>query len=152
MAYTPLEIDNAYWQSGLLNSTFNLRLAANGGVTGLGYSWSILNGKLPPGLMLDNGTGVITGIPTAAGSYFVTIQVTDDGGDSTFKQFRILIYAQQPGGTNLALNKIYSSSSNWDANQTADKAFNGNLDTHWQAGSSGLAPGQGRSSYPIGWQ
>ncbi len=142
VAYTPLEIDNAYWQSGLLNSTFNLKLAAYGGVTGLGYTWSILNGSLPPGLMLDNGTGLITGTPAAAGSYFATIQVTDDGGDSTLKQFRIFIYAQQHSGTNLALNKIYSSSSNWDANQTADKAFDGNLDTNCQAGR-GLAPGQG---------
>ena len=47
-----------------------------------------------------------------------------------------------PSSTNLALNKTYASSSNWDGNQTADKACDGTLSTHWQAGN-GTATGQG---------
>ncbi|MBC7510153.1 MAG: discoidin domain-containing protein [Ferruginibacter sp.] len=38
-----------------------------------------------------------------------------------------------PPSTNLALNKTYSSSSNWDGSQTADKACDGNAGTNWQA-------------------
>ena len=38
-----------------------------------------------------------------------------------------------PSSINLALNKTYSSSSNWDGTQTADKACDGNAGTNWQA-------------------
>lgn len=34
---------------------------------------------------------------------------------------------------NLALNRTYSSSTNWDANQTADKAFDASITTNWQS-------------------
>ena len=34
---------------------------------------------------------------------------------------------------NLALGQAYSSSSNWDINQTAEKAFDGSSTTSWQA-------------------
>jgi len=44
--------------------------------------------------------------------------------------------------TNLALNRTYSSSSNWDSSQTADKAFDGNASTDWQAGSGTTFSGQ----------
>jgi hypothetical protein len=44
----------------------------------------------------------------------------------------------QSGGSNLASNKTYSSSSNWDGTQTADKGFDGNYSTNWQS-----ANGQG---------
>ena len=45
---------------------------------GLGpYTWSITSGALPPGLTLDPGSGMVTGTPTTAGSYPVTVQVTD---------------------------------------------------------------------------
>jgi len=39
------------------------------------------------------------------------------------------------GGANLALGHSYSSSSNWDVSQSADKAFDDNLNTNWQAAS-----------------
>ncbi|WP_162309401.1 apiosidase-like domain-containing protein [Cohnella abietis] len=35
--------------------------------------------------------------------------------------------------SNLALSKTYASSSSWDVNQTAEKAFDSNLFTNWQA-------------------
>jgi len=46
------------------------------------------------------------------------------------------------GGTNLALGHTYSSSSNWDVSQTADKAFDGNSSTNWQAASGSSYNGQ----------
>jgi putative Ca2+/H+ antiporter (TMEM165/GDT1 family) len=51
---------------------------------------------------------------------------------------RVSVSRNGGGGSNpgnLALGKTYGSSSNWDANQTADKAFDGNANTNWQAAS-----------------
>jgi lysophospholipase L1-like esterase len=41
------------------------------------YTWAITSGTLPPGLSMDPGSGMVTGTPTAAGAYPVTVQVTD---------------------------------------------------------------------------
>lgn len=41
--------------------------------------------------------------------------------------------------TNIGLNKTYSSSTPWDASQTADKAFDGNLGTNWQGSGTTFA-------------
>ena len=61
-----------------------------GGSQGVGYTgaltstggmaplfWSITNGALPDGLTLDPGTGVISGIPTASGTFSFSAQVVD---------------------------------------------------------------------------
>ncbi len=47
-----------------------------------------------------------------------------------------------PVTPNLALNKTYSSSSNWDASQNAPKAFDGNNTTNWQAANGSTFNGQ----------
>ncbi len=44
------------------------------------YSWSVIQGQLPPGLILtanQGGNGVISGEPTVIGTYTFTVQVTD---------------------------------------------------------------------------
>ncbi|MEW6207397.1 MAG: putative Ig domain-containing protein, partial [Acidobacteriota bacterium] len=54
-------------------SAFTHQLAATGGTTP--YTWSIVSGALPPGLNLAGG--VISGTPSAAGSFAFTAQVKD---------------------------------------------------------------------------
>jgi hypothetical protein len=45
---------------------------------GLGpFNWSINSGALPTGLSFNSATGTITGIPTQAGTFPLTVQVTD---------------------------------------------------------------------------
>lgn len=62
------------------SAPYSQTLLAVGG-TGV-YAWAN-NAPLPPGLSLDSNTGVITGIPSAAGTFVVPIQVTDDAGSTT---------------------------------------------------------------------
>ena len=59
-----------------------MALATAGGVPP--YSWQILTGQLPPGCKLHAKTGMIAGVPTAAGDYHFTVAVTD----STVPQMR----------------------------------------------------------------
>ncbi|HET9898799.1 MAG TPA: putative Ig domain-containing protein [Streptosporangiaceae bacterium] len=41
------------------------------------YTWSVSKGKLPPGLVIDKISGMITGTPTRRGKFALTIKVTD---------------------------------------------------------------------------
>ncbi|MGH9685569.1 MAG: putative Ig domain-containing protein [Candidatus Acidiferrales bacterium] len=79
-------------QPGLLSITTPAGPLA-GGTTATGYSasiqatggaqpftWSVVQGQLPPGLILTanrGGNGVISGVPTVIGTYTFTVQVTD---------------------------------------------------------------------------
>ena len=40
-------------------------------------TFAIVAGALPPGLMLDPATGIVSGVPTTAGAYGFTVQATD---------------------------------------------------------------------------
>ena len=56
-----------------VGNTVSLPLTATGGTTP--YAWSA--SQLPTGLTISASTGRITGVPTAPGSYAVTVRVTD---------------------------------------------------------------------------
>lgn len=45
-------------------------------------SYAIASGALPPGLGLNTGSGAITGTPTTAGTYNITVTASDDAGAS----------------------------------------------------------------------
>jgi large repetitive protein len=54
---------------------YNAKVAVRGGVAGL--RWSIASGSLPTGLKLGASTGRITGVPTRAGTFRITLRVRD---------------------------------------------------------------------------
>jgi arylsulfatase A-like enzyme len=43
------------------------------------FVWKVESGKLPPGLVLNTGTGVVSGTPIATGTYTFSLRVTDSG-------------------------------------------------------------------------
>ena len=66
--------------SGTVGVAYSATLAASGGVTP--YAWSLASGSLPAGVTLSSG-GAISGMPTATGTFAVTVKVTGADGLST---------------------------------------------------------------------
>jgi hypothetical protein len=88
----PLNISTSALKSWALNqSGYSDTLTATGG-RGT-YTWSIISGVLPLNLTLNPATGVISGTPTQAGTFPITVQVADSGSvpEAISKQFSIII-------------------------------------------------------------
>ena len=63
---------------GVVDSPYTSTLAVTGGTAP--FTWTLFGGVLPTGLFLNAGTGVVSGIPTAAGNSTAVITVTDSTG------------------------------------------------------------------------
>jgi len=73
---------------GEIGATYSQTLVATGGTPP--YTWSLQAGALPVGLTL-NGAGVISGTPSAPGTFAFTVQVTDDAGLSGTQELTITV-------------------------------------------------------------
>jgi len=78
---------------------YSAGLTASGGSGQL--TWSLADGSLPPGLLLDPGTGVISGTPLLYGSWAFTLEVTDQTGasavhDATIDTVPTLVISSDP--------------------------------------------------------
>ena len=62
------------------------------------FTWTISAGALPPNLILDPATGVISGTPTAPGTFSFTVRVADTGGQSATQPLSITITPIPPPG------------------------------------------------------
>lgn len=58
---------------------YSATITASGGVAP--YTFAVTTGTLPAGLTLNSVTGVISGTPTSAGSFTITITVTDSASN-----------------------------------------------------------------------
>jgi hypothetical protein len=67
-------------------------VTANGGTQP--YTWSATG--TPPGLTIGPTTGIISGIPTTAGAFAVTVTVTDSAGLTSSANFSIAVTASAP--------------------------------------------------------
>lgn len=78
-----LSVTTSSLPGGSEGAQYSQTLAATGGSPA--YTWSVNSGSLPPGLTLAP-SGVLSGLPTTAGSYSFTVQVVDSGGDMAQSQ------------------------------------------------------------------
>lgn len=68
---------------------------ATGGVAP--YTWDVVSGNLPAGLVLDGQTGTVSGTPVKPGIYTFTLQITDSTGVSSSVTYTWAILANPPG-------------------------------------------------------
>jgi hypothetical protein len=64
---------------GTLGQAYSWMATATGGAPP--YTWSVVAGSLPAGVVLDQATGTIAGTPTSAGASTFSLQVTDSNGN-----------------------------------------------------------------------
>ena len=69
---SPLVISTKSLATGTVGALYSSTVAATGGA--LPYTWSIADGTLPTGLTLNTSTGVISGTPSAAGTFNFVVQ------------------------------------------------------------------------------
>jgi hypothetical protein len=82
--------NNAALPRGRVGADYLVQLNAAGGILPYG-NWRVTEGLLPPGIVLQNITGQLTGRPTAFGSFAFTARVDDAAFESVSKAFTLLV-------------------------------------------------------------
>ena len=86
---SPLTITSASpLPSGMVGSPYSFNMAATNGATP--FSWSLAAGTLPGGVTLGSA-GALVGTPTNSGNFNFTVEVSDNAGASTNKDFALTI-------------------------------------------------------------
>ena len=83
-----LTITTSSVPAGQVGSAYSQTLAASGGIPP--YAWAVISGSLPNGLTL-NSSGVLSGTPSAAGSFHFTVQVRDSQPTTFSRDFTLTI-------------------------------------------------------------
>jgi hypothetical protein len=72
---------------GIVGTAYTKTISASGGTAP--YAYTVTGGSLPPTLSLNPATGVLSGIPTAAGTFNFTITATDIYGCSGSQAYTV---------------------------------------------------------------
>lgn len=135
-----LTITTTSLPNGTVGVPYSRPVQATGG-SGI-FTWTISAGALPPNLILDPATGVISGTPTAPGTFFFTVRVADTGGQSDTQPLSIAITAIPPPGTPPDINTttLPAGTVNQPYNQPVD-ASGGTGALTWSIAAGALPAG-----------
>ncbi len=132
-----LSISTSSLPSGTINTAYSGSVVAVGGTSP--YTWSIASGSLPTGITLDTTTGVISGTPTAVGSYTFGITVTDSSSSaqSATKTYTVVIAPP----TLVVSTQTLPNGTIGAAYSTSVLASGGTTPYAWSVFSGSLPPG-----------
>ncbi len=88
----PLSIAITKLPPAFVGAPYSATLLAKGGRSP--YSWSLPEGALPKGLLLDEGKGIVSGTPQSQGIAQLPLTVTDAGGRSASASCALEVRAQ----------------------------------------------------------
>ncbi len=105
VAITPTTLPN-----GTQGTAYSQTVSASGGTAP--YTYAIIAGSLPAGLSLNTGTGVISGTPSASGSFNLTLTATDANSANGSRAYSLLINGLAPPVAGAVSAIVAASSSN----------------------------------------
>jgi len=85
----PLTIVTASLPGGSIGTAYSQTVQFSGGTGAI--TWSVTTGALPAGLSLGSTTGIVSGTPSAPGSFIFTVQAVDSTGVKTQQSFTVVI-------------------------------------------------------------
>ncbi len=105
-------INQAALPTGQVGTAYSASLSSVGGAPP--YTYTILSGVLPSGISLS-AAGVFSGVPTASGSFPITVRVQDNVGAQAVANFTLVINSttlilSNTGLPNAVINQSYSNS------------------------------------------
>jgi Putative Ig domain len=96
---TSLQITTTQFATGTLGMAYSQQITASGGTPP--YSWSAVG--LASGLSINSASGLISGTPTQAGTFPVTVTVSDSTGLNASQPFSLVVNGTCPAA-NVALS------------------------------------------------
>jgi hypothetical protein len=106
----PLQITTTSLPSGVQGSPYVTALMATGGVPP--YSWTLINGTTLPAGLVMSPSGIITGTPTASGTFPLTVQVVDTRSMDTPATANLSIALQAAAGPVIVTKALPSALQN----------------------------------------
>jgi len=100
-----------------VGAAYNFALDAQGGTPP--YTWSLVSGALPLGLLLDSPSGIITGTPTEAADPALKLQVRDSAEAVASQPFSLLVVSASASGSG---NSYYVDSAGGDDSNNGTSA------------------------------
>ncbi|MBQ7214683.1 MAG: putative Ig domain-containing protein, partial [Synergistaceae bacterium] len=100
-----ISITTDYIKPGIRGQEYSLTLSNDSGVAASSCVWYVDSGNLPDGLSLSSA-GIISGTPTAAGSYTFTIGLLADGYTATRSYTMIVIPGSMPSDLTITTDAL----------------------------------------------
>ena len=136
----PLQITSFKLSGATEGASYSSSMAASGGTPA--YTWSISAGALPAGLSMAATTGVVSGTPTATGTFNLTLAVSDSGSPAQIQSAKSTIVvaagAQADAGAGTTWYVRRDGGTRYSTNVTSGQC-NGKYDTSYAStGGTGV--------------
>jgi hypothetical protein len=134
-----LSITTTALPAGTTGTKYSASMQATGGKTS--YTWSITSGKLPAGITFAT-TGVLSGTPTATGTFPITFTVKDSSSPALTKSASLSIVVKAPSTTALSITTTALPAGTTGTKYSASlQATGGKTSYTWSIASGKLPAG-----------